>query len=81
MDKIQRPNRSSKLESRAPVSKLLAKEVDRKEFLRLLGFGSLSIAGIAPLIHFLTGKSSTSIKHIYENNGSSISYSRGRYNK
>lgn len=66
-----------------PLQALLAKDVSRNEFLHIVGYGALAIAGIGPLIHFLTGsgKNSKTLTHIYRNSGPALSYSRGRYNQ
>lgn len=42
----------------APIHELLAKEVNRKEFLSIVGLGVLTVVGLGPIIKFLTGKNS-----------------------
>lgn len=65
-----------------PLQQLLTKDVNRKEFLTIAGLGLLTIAGISPLIHFLTGKNpKTSVKNIYQTTDSASGYNRGRYNQ
>lgn len=39
-----------------PVQELLNREVNRTEFLSIIGFGALTLIGLGPIIHFLTGK-------------------------
>jgi hypothetical protein len=39
-----------------PIQELLTKEVDRGEFLSIVGVGALTIVGLGPIVHFLTGK-------------------------
>ncbi len=44
-----------------PINELLQKEVNRNEFLTIVGFGVLSLFGMGSIIHFFTGKNSKTI--------------------
>ncbi len=41
---------------KAPIQKLMAQRVSRREFLSVLGAGAVGVAGMSSVIHFLTGK-------------------------
>jgi len=43
-----------------PITALMQKEMDRKEFLVTLGIGMASIMGFSTIIHLLTGRSAHS---------------------
>ncbi len=45
-----------------PITTLLAKEVNRTEFLSIVGFGALTLVGLGPIIKFLTDKGSLNTK-------------------
>jgi hypothetical protein len=44
-----------------PIDKLLQKEVTRKEFLTLSGFGLASVFGFGTIVKLLTGHSASSV--------------------
>lgn len=46
-----------------PIQELLTREVNRTEFLSIVGFGALALIGLGPIIHFLTGKTSKASTH------------------
>jgi hypothetical protein len=51
-----------------PIQELLTKQVNRTEFLTIVGFGTLAVFGLSPLIHFFTGKGGkTTIIHKHQN--------------
>lgn len=52
-----------------PVQELMARDVNRKEFLSIVGVGALTIIGLGPILHFLTGKSSQTVIHRYQKSG------------
>jgi hypothetical protein len=52
-----------------PVQALLTKEVNRTEFLSILGVGALSAVGLGPIYKFLTGKGSTTVHHKSQTSG------------
>ena len=41
---------------KTPLQNLLHKSVTRKQFLKLVGLGLLSVLGFSTVLHFLTGK-------------------------
>ena len=59
----------------SPIHRLLTKQVTRKQFLSVLGFGFLGILGFSSLVHFLTGKHpSTKIASITSKSSSSYGH-------
>jgi hypothetical protein len=54
-----------------PIHQLLAREVNRTEFLSIVGVGLLTVVGLGPLLNFLTGKggSKTTIVHNKKSSG------------
>lgn len=77
MDKISsnKPSRGN-----ARVQTLLAKDVSRQEFLKIIGLGGLTLVGLGPLIGFLTGKSTGITKIVgQEYDQSRSKYNAGRY--
>lgn len=61
-----------------PVNELLKKNVNRSEFIKIVGFGALGLVGLGPIIHFLTGKNSKSvIGHL--SNYTTTNYGNSRY--
>ncbi len=55
-----------------PITELLTKEVNRTEFLSIVGVGALAVVGLGPIVHFLTGKggSKATVIHKHQNVGS-----------
>jgi hypothetical protein len=64
-----------------PLQALLAKEVHRKEFFKIIGLGTLMVVGLGPILHFLTVNGNTHITTIKNSAGSTTTYNRGSYNK
>jgi len=65
------------MKTTTPIQKLVTKQVTRKEFLRISGFGLLSVAGLGSIINLLSRKQNSLRKH-----GKPISgYGGGYYNK
>ena len=61
-----------------PINELLKKEVNRYEFLTIVGFGAISLIGMGSIIHFLTGKNSKSVvQHL--SNYTTTNYGNSRY--
>jgi hypothetical protein len=53
-----------------PIQELLAREVNRTEFLSIVGVGVLTAIGLGPIMHFLTGKGGKStILHKHQSSG------------
>ena len=61
-----------------PINELLKKEVDRYEFLKIVGFGVITLIGMSSIIHFLTGKNSKAVvEHL--SNYTTTNYGNSRY--
>jgi len=56
------------MKQQAPIHQLLAREVNRKEFLGIMGLSIISIMGLSSIIKLLTGHDTKIIKHQYEPN-------------
>lgn len=65
------------MKTTTPVQKLVSKQVTRQEFLRISGFGLLSVAGLGSVINLLSGKQNSLNKQTKPRSG----YSSGVYNK
>jgi hypothetical protein len=61
-----------------PVHELLQRDVNRYEFLSIVGFGILGLVGLGPLIHFLTGRS-TKLAGGHLTNYTTTGYGNSRY--
>jgi hypothetical protein len=61
----------------APIHELLTKEVNRKEFLSIVGFGALAVVGLDPIFKFLTGKGSSKVNVHQES--SKVGFGSGPY--
>jgi len=53
-----------------PIQELLTREVNRTEFLSVVGIGTLTVLGLSPIIHFLTGKGGSKTTVIHKNQNS-----------
>ncbi len=64
-----------------PIQELLTREVNRTEFLSIVGLGALTVVGLGPIVHFLTGKGKTTVihKHQTANSGSKVGFGAGPY--
>jgi hypothetical protein len=62
-----------------PIQELLTREVNRTEFLSIVGLGALTLIGLGPIIHFLTGKGSSKTTIIHKNENSSAGFGAGPY--
>lgn len=62
-----------------PIQELLTREVDRTEFLSIVGFGALAVIGLGPVIHFLTGKGGGKTTVIHKNQTSGSKFGTGPY--
>jgi hypothetical protein len=54
-----------------PITELLTKEVNRTEFLSIVGVGALGVVGLGPILHFLTGKGGSSSTVIHKHQAES----------
>jgi hypothetical protein len=54
-----------------PIDSIMEKEMTRKEFIAVLGFGVASVLGFSTIIHLLTGKRSP-LHHVTMGYGSSV---------
>lgn len=73
-------NTSNQKKAVKPIQELLTREVNRTEFLSIVGFGALALVGLGPIIHFLTGKGGkTTVIHKTEASQSEVGFGAGPY--
>ena len=65
------------MKTTTPIQKLASKQVTRKEFLRISGFGLLTVVGLESIIDLLSGEKNLLNKHRKPISG----YGGGFYNK